>query len=640
MKKKKINKVLWLGILLAVIIVLLLVVFLRRGPTGEVILGVSPTLCSGDWSYCTFAIADDGYRATVVAKSGLNRSGVWNNYNVQIPASASVDKVTVKADFFSSYYSKYGYLDVQVSGDGGRTYGPHHHMGGNTYEQRYVIDVTKDVAWTPGKLLNRNLRVKATCFKQGLGFWNPICKLDWLPVEVNYSEFDFRLRLNNSAADVVAGDEQVATSTVDVLRVSGGSAPVVLYLVGCPPQATCTVNPNFGDVPFDSLFKVVTSELTPAGIYRVNITGVGGGKTRSVTYTLQVDAVTNCKTLPPSVSLLPDQKTAQAGSSLVYIVKVTNNDLGSCNFSWFNISSSIPLGWIRYFGFSPFLDPIRNTTLVISPGGSKSAKLLLISNKKASIGDYPFSIHAKRGQAESVSASGIYGVNSLNSFDFSIYAFQDFPVGGATGSILPGGIASTPLWFYRFQSSDTNGPQELVQLTYEFCPPDATCSFTPDSGTTVTYNFSAPVPPSSNFTIVTSTTTPPGNYIIVLKGVSASGFEDDVTFHLFVPNPYFDFSVSMNPSSGSVKRGSFITTKSEIFFINATEGDLVQPSLIEGCPPLSTCTTPGGLLYPPFYSHTYTFKISTLDGTGTYPIKIWYTDGMKARNAVYTLTVT
>ncbi len=292
MVKKKSNMIFWIAIILAAAIVLILVVVLRRGPTGEVILGVSPVSCSGDWSYCTFAGADDGYRASVVAKSGLNRSGVWNDYHIQIPASASVDQVMVKADFFSAYNSN-GYLDVQVSGDGGRTYGPVHRVGGNTNEQRYLIDVTKDLAWTPGKLLNQNLRVKASCVKQGSSFWNPSCKLDWLPVEVNYSEFDFTLRLSPSGAEVAAGDGQVATSTVDVLRVSGGSAPVVLYLAGCPPQATCTLNPTFGDVPFDSLFKVVTSEVTPAGNYPITITGTGGGSTRSATYTLTVNTTTN-----------------------------------------------------------------------------------------------------------------------------------------------------------------------------------------------------------------------------------------------------------------------------------------------------------------------------------------------------------
>jgi len=145
----------------------------------------SPTLCSGQWSYCLNAINNDANRATALATNTSNRSGEWRSYAFAIPNNAQIDKVNVRADFFAT--NTLGFLDVRVSGDGGLTYGPGHTFGGNTIEQTFNLDVTNDLAWTPQKLNHTNLKVKATCFKKMAPGLNPTCRLDWIPVNVTYT---------------------------------------------------------------------------------------------------------------------------------------------------------------------------------------------------------------------------------------------------------------------------------------------------------------------------------------------------------------------------------------------------------------------------------------------------------------------
>ncbi len=144
----------------------------------------SPSVCSGEWANCSYAFADNGNVSTASVNASVNKTETWSGYNFSIPSNASINNVTVRADFSATRLT--GYIDVRVSGDGGQTFGPSHVVGGNLEEQTFLIDVTNDTAWTPAKMSNENLSISVTCFKHGIGL-NPTCKLDWLPVNVTYS---------------------------------------------------------------------------------------------------------------------------------------------------------------------------------------------------------------------------------------------------------------------------------------------------------------------------------------------------------------------------------------------------------------------------------------------------------------------
>jgi len=244
----------------------------------------SPSACSGQWNNCVRAFADDANRAAASVTSTSNKTGTWNNYGFSIPNSSTIDNVIVRADFFASNIR--GYINVRVSGDGGATFGPSHVIGGNTAEQTFLINVNSDTTWTPAKLSNANLRVQATCFKQGSGN-NPTCRLDWIPVQVDSTPFDFAVSVNPSNKTVIQGGNTNTTTTVSLL--GGVSQQVVLTSIGCPPDATCLSIPASGIPPYTSTFTVITNSTTPLGTYFMNVTGTGDGKTRTAIYLLTVN---------------------------------------------------------------------------------------------------------------------------------------------------------------------------------------------------------------------------------------------------------------------------------------------------------------------------------------------------------------
>ncbi|MDP3765441.1 MAG: hypothetical protein Q8R04_02930 [Nanoarchaeota archaeon] len=247
----------------------------------------SPTVCAGQWSTCSNANADDTNRATFTATNTLNGSGRWSSYGFLLQNGAIITNVTVRADFFASNVR--GFINVKVSGNNGATYGPSHVVGGNTAEQTFNIDVTNDLAWTPSMLNNNNLRVNATCFKSPTSGSNPTCRLDWVPMNVTYTPFDYSLSVSPSSDSVLQGNN--ATTTVTVSLVSGNSQNVFLSTAGCPGNASCILNPTSGLPSFVSELKVVTQTqngTTPIGTYVIKVNSFGDGVSRSTNYTLSV----------------------------------------------------------------------------------------------------------------------------------------------------------------------------------------------------------------------------------------------------------------------------------------------------------------------------------------------------------------
>jgi len=167
-------------IVLLALLALSLVVLVKASSTQN-----SPTSCSGQWSNCNNAYSDNSQRATATPTDSANKTGQWRDYGFSITNDSTITNVVVRADFYASNYR--GWINVRVSGDGGSTFGPSHKVGGNTAEKAYLIDVTNDIAWTPSKLSNTNLRVNVTCYKNTTGT-NPTCRLDWIPVNVTYSQ--------------------------------------------------------------------------------------------------------------------------------------------------------------------------------------------------------------------------------------------------------------------------------------------------------------------------------------------------------------------------------------------------------------------------------------------------------------------
>ena len=108
--------------------------------------------------------------------------------------------------------------------------------------------------------------------------------------------FDFSVSVNPKSGSVVQGNS--INTQVNVTLLHNPTKTVTLSNSGCPSSATCSFSPSSGNPTYTSTFSVATATSTPTGTYPINITGTGGGLTRTTVYTLNVTA-------PPPV-LIPD----------------------------------------------------------------------------------------------------------------------------------------------------------------------------------------------------------------------------------------------------------------------------------------------------------------------------------------------
>ena len=215
-----------------------------------------------------------------------------------------------------------------------------------------------------------------------------------LTVNAQQSPFDFSLSVNPASATIVQGD--TASTTASISLISGASQQVLLSSSGCPSYATCTFSPSSGNPNYASTFTVATAPFTPPSTWIINITGTGGGKTRTAQYTLTT--LIKCTARSPTVTISPFTQSSPAGTSLLYIATVTNNDASTCSASLFNLTTSvIPAGWSGFFYIN---------SLLINPGSSQSTNFSITSSSGASPGSYNFSNTAFNYAFPSVSGSG------------------------------------------------------------------------------------------------------------------------------------------------------------------------------------------------------------------------------------------
>jgi uncharacterized membrane protein len=113
-----------------------------------------------------------------------------------------------------------------------------------------------------------------------------------------------------------------------------------------------------------------------------------------------------CAHFNPTVSISPYQsQTVQAGAAVLYTASVLNNDNAGCTSSTFNLGASVPSGWNT--GYS-------TPTLTLSPGGSGSSTLQVISPNSAATGIYSVAASGTNSSATnfSGSASATYVLNT------------------------------------------------------------------------------------------------------------------------------------------------------------------------------------------------------------------------------------
>lgn len=142
----------------------------------------SPASCSG-WTNCANALADGGKQATAAINAQTTNSEViFSNYGFSIPGNNKINSVVVNFDGWGS--NSAARMDLRVSNNGGKVWGPAHTLLGSK-TNAIKVDVTDDLSWSGTRLGNTYLRVKVDCYSND--GTRTSCNLDWIPIKVSYA---------------------------------------------------------------------------------------------------------------------------------------------------------------------------------------------------------------------------------------------------------------------------------------------------------------------------------------------------------------------------------------------------------------------------------------------------------------------
>jgi hypothetical protein len=197
---------------------------------------------------------------------------------------------------------------------------------------------------------------------------------------------DFSLSASPASQSVVQGNG--TTYTVNVAAAGGYSGTVGLSVSGLPTGANGTFNPTSITSSGASTLTINTVSSTPAGSYKLTITGTDGA---NLTHTTSVTLVVN----GPSdftISATPASQTVSAGSSTSYTVNIA----GSTGFS-----GTVALG---VSGLPRKINASFNPSSVV---GSGTSTLKISPNPQAPHGTFTVTITGSSGATSHSTTVGL-----------------------------------------------------------------------------------------------------------------------------------------------------------------------------------------------------------------------------------------
>ena len=259
-----------------------------------------------------------------------------------------------------------------------------------------------------------------------------------------------------------------------------------------------------------------------AGHRDVGATECPGGSFYATLPTVRSDVASLIASTSPDFSLAasPSSTATIPGGSVSYSVAVgvTNGFTGTVSLA----VTGLPGG--ASASFAP--------STVSAPG---SAQLTVQTAAAATPGSYPLTISGTGGSLTRT-ASATLVVQAAPTPDFTL------ALSPSSRTVVPGQSTT-----YTVNITPTGGFSGAVTLSAGGLPAGATASFNPNPASGA----------SSTLTVTTSATTPTGSYPLTISG--ASGSLTHTTAVTLVVNPPPDFSLSLNPTSRSIKRGASTT---------------------------------------------------------------------------------
>ncbi|WP_018349375.1 M4 family metallopeptidase [Longispora albida] len=406
---------------------------------------------------------------------------------------------------------------------------------------------------------------------------------------------DFTLSLNPASGSTQPGGS--LSSTISTTTISGVSHNVNLTVTGAPAGVTATITPPSVMSGGSATLSISTTSAAPAGTHTLTVTGTGS-RTHTVQYSLTIVTAPSDDFL---VKVNPNSGTVQAGGTLTTTVQTTTV---SGNPQQVTLSAqSLPKGVTATF------DPPTVTS-----GGTST--LTIATDPEAAAGE---SVFAVAGVANSGTRTDGYTLTITGGpipDDFSV------AVNPNSGTVQAGGTLTTTV-----QTTTVSGNPQTITLQAMELPSGVVATFDPPQVTSGG---------TSTLTITTAAETPPGTSTFAVAGTANSGTRTD-GYTLTVTDTNNDFSVTLNPTSGSVQAGQ--SASSAVSTATTSGNPQLLTFSVTGAPSGATANVDPGQVTS---GGSATLNVSTSSSTpaGVYQLTVTATAASGQHSVVYTLTVT
>jgi uncharacterized membrane protein len=501
-----------------------------------------------------------------------------------------------------------------------------------------------------------------------------------------YTNASFVVSASPASQTVPAGNG--ASYSVNLVATNGNfSSNVVLSVSGLPQGTSGNFSPPNVDGTGSSTLNISVATNTPGGTYTLQIIGTGGGLTRSTTVTLNVAGFLLLAT--PASQNIPTNGIASYNIGIIY----TNSYAGNVTFSlgppvpgvipafvpW-SVNSSSNSTLTLAASSTPLVGPptppgIYSLTINATDGTLFQSADITLNVFNLSISAFPGSVSmtTSAGNGYTVAVDGTPGISNIVALSVA-----GLPA-GATANFLPSTVAgsgntalsistalTTPPGNYNLTISAASGTltnSTTVGLTVtdfgiSASPPSPTVIAGTGTNFTTTINsingfgdqvnFSVTGLPlnatagfspsyvdgsgSSMLTVMTSTNTPPGTYILTITGTDGT-LEHSTNVTLKVAG----FTISSSPTSRTVTSGQ--SANPFTLTITSTNGYANNIYLaLSGLPPGATASMSSTDVTG---SASVTLTLSTSNSTlaGVYPLTVTATSGNIVLTASPTLKV-
>src|SRR5467141_4450210 len=420
---------------------------------------------------------------------------------------------------------------------------------------------------------------------------------------VTVNVVDFSIAASPSSATISPGSS--AAFTISLKSLGGFAGTVSLSTTSSPPGPTLSLSSS--SVTLSSggtgttTLTISTQSSTPTGDYTVTVTGSTGSLSHSTSVLVSI------KTVPDfSITANPTSFTLQRGASSSSAITVTSLNGFSGTVTLTN-SLSPATSNTPVISFS-------SSSLTFSPGGSAISTLTITTSSITTPGSYTILV---TGTSGSLSHSVSLSLTVTQSADFTLTSSS------STVNILVGSSGTSTI-----TAASVGGFSGTVSLSIS-AGAGLTASVSPmslalTSGGTAT----------STLTVSSGSI---GNYTVTVTGSSGS-LAHSVSVLVIVS----DFSISINPSSLSLPRGTSGTSLITLTSLNGFAGTVTLSTVVSPTSGPRTTLSSSSITLTPGGQSTSTVNVRALHKTpiGAYTITVTATSGSLSRSVTMTVNIT